>query len=78
MKPSLIGRYNLALPVLLIASAMSLLAQTERGAIRGTVADPSGAAVPEARITAIRKFAFFFSSGVMVSARRPRSSSRQR
>ncbi len=42
-----------ALIVLFFASSLSLLAQTFRGGINGTVTDTSGAAVPRAQVTAI-------------------------
>jgi hypothetical protein len=41
--------------VLLLASAAPLAAQTFRGDIRGTVQDPSGAVLPDAKVTAVNK-----------------------
>ena len=45
-------RSRAALLLLFLSSAAFLNAQTFRGAIAGTVTDPSGAALPEAKITA--------------------------
>jgi hypothetical protein len=36
----------------IVCLCVSLLAQTDRGTISGTVTDPSGAAVPDAKVTA--------------------------
>ena len=41
--------------VLLLAFAAPLAAQTFRGDIRGTVQDPSGAVLPDAKVTAVNK-----------------------
>lgn len=41
------------LPLVLLCLAASLFAQGERGAITGTVADPSGGAIPRADVTAV-------------------------
>jgi hypothetical protein len=41
------------LPAFLVAGCLILMAQSERGTVRGTVQDATGAVVPRAMVTAI-------------------------
>jgi len=49
--PSIYGKITRILPLLaLLLGAMCAVAQTNAGAVRGTVTDPSGAVIPNARV----------------------------
>ena len=52
MKIVTFTRISLILAMLAVACSVSTLAQTVTGSIRGTVTDPSGAVVPDAKVTA--------------------------
>ena len=64
------GRMYSALRVMLVvvASAISLMAQAERGSIRGTVGDTTGAVIPETSVTAINEATGFRSSSLTTGA----------
>jgi hypothetical protein len=53
MKTSRLFKMGWILMVLICAGALTSLAQSDRGTITGTVSDPSGAAVADAKVTAV-------------------------
>src|SRR5437016_1971437 len=53
MKRSQLFRMGWILLALICAGALTSFAQSDRGTITGTVTDPSGAAVADAKVTAV-------------------------
>lgn len=57
-KTPILRIYYFCFALALLTSALPVLSQTNRGAIRGTVFDPQGAIVPEASVTVINNTGF--------------------